>query len=441
MVVKDNNLHKTNKQKLECRDEWFDIKCKKKEKITPEIKVVDTTEWHVDIFRIYPSKEQCKILLRWLDEAIEIYNATNQFIKNDIQRYKIESKDEELIKYKPPSKYYLRDFIMNPIIESIQNRTANEKQRIGKHVADYEVFDCLTSYKVAYSNLKHYRFNVKNREFSRRKKEISIEPAAVSKKYNTLFPEALGKRDIKSGIPLNIIRKNDTNGVLYYDSRTNKFFVRAPLEIFGKAEVKKYNKCGVDPGIRTFLTTYSTESCYEIGTNTNVRIDKLHKKIDKIEDNFKLSTLKKSRTREKYQSKLTNLVNDLHQKSASFLVQKYDIILLGKLMVSGTVSKRNKDGTYRKRKLSKKNCRRILALSHCKFRTRIQSMAKRFGTKVEFVDEFQTSMRCSSCHNKKLDLGANKIYQCTKCKLRIDRDLNSAKNMYDQTNFREMEKN
>ena len=45
----------------------------------------------------------------------------------------------------------------------------------------------------------------------------------------------------------------------------------------------KNNKfISIDPGVRTFLTVYSPEVCYEIGTNTNEIIDRLNKRLDNI---------------------------------------------------------------------------------------------------------------------------------------------------------------
>ena len=46
------------------------------------------------------------------------------------------------------------------------------------------------------------------------------------------------------------------------------------------------------------------------------------------------------------------------------------------------------------------------------------------------IDESFTSKICSNCGNEKNDLGSNKIYDCKKCKKKIDRDINGARNIY-----------
>ena len=45
-------------------------------------------------------------------------------------------------------------------------------------------------------------------------------------------------------------------------------------------------------------------------------------------------------------------------------------------------------------------------------------------------EEWYTSKTCTSCGNKKDDLGGNKIYSCIKCNLTIDRDYNGCRNIF-----------
>jgi hypothetical protein len=48
---------------------------------------------------------------------------------------------------------------------------------------------------------------------------------------------------------------------------------------------------------------------------------------------------------------------------------------------------------------------------------------------VEIVNEAYTTKTCSTCGNMK-DMGGNKVYKCEHCGMRLDRDLNAAKNIY-----------
>ena len=47
-------------------------------------------------------------------------------------------------------------------------------------------------------------------------------------------------------------------------------------------ETEQYDKCGIDIGVRTFMTVYSPECTYEIGKNATNKNDKYLKKLDKL---------------------------------------------------------------------------------------------------------------------------------------------------------------
>lgn len=70
----------------------------------------------------------------------------------------------------------------------------------------------------------------------------------------------------------------------------------------------------------------------------------------------------------------------------------------------------------------------LYTLSHYKFRERLINQAEKYGTNIEVVSEYLTTKTCSKC-KKKNEVGAKKIYKCTNCGLKVDRDINAAKNI------------
>ena len=82
-----------------------------------------------------------------------------------------------------------------------------------------------------------------------------------------------------------------------------------------------------------------------------------------------------------------------------------------------------------------KTKKRLLALSHDKFRTKLQQMSVKWNNKVILINECLTSKTCCNCNNIKHNLGGSKVYKCSICKLVIDRDINAAINMYNSRNF------
>ena len=80
--------------------------------------------------------------------------------------------------------------------------------------------------------------------------------------------------------------------------------------------------------------------------------------------------------------------------------------------------------------LYKKVKRRLVALSHYKFRMKLKALAPKFGTIVKEIDEYMTSKKCHNCGNIKKDLGSAKVYKCEKCNVKLNRDINAAINIY-----------
>lgn len=66
-----------------------------------------------------------------------------------------------------------------------------------------------------------------------------------------------------------------------------------------------------------------------------------------------------------------------------------------------------------------------------KFRNRLQYKCKRNVITYKLVDEYYTSKLCSNCGGYN-DIGSSKKYKCNCCENNIDRDINSAKNIYMQ---------
>ena len=49
---------------------------------------------------------------------------------------------------------------------------------------------------------------------------------------------------------------------------------------------------------------------------------------------------------------------------------------------------------------------------------------------VHEVEEHWTSKTCTVCGNIKFKLGAARVYNCEKCNLTLDRDLNASRNIF-----------
>jgi len=345
------------------------------------------------------------IIDKWLNNCIDIYNLANNYIKNN---YNINNK---IINF-----FNLRK-ILNPNIKQICLING-----LNKHTGDYAVKHCIEMYKSALSNQNCFdKFNIKDLDKNKRRKNLIIEPASVSKKINSIFVKILGK--INSNLNLNIIKKNS---ILQYDSFKKSYIIIVPFDKTEEKTVIQTKKCGIDIGVRTFLTVYSKHNCIEIGTNNNKIIDNIHKKLDSICSSYNkkiISKTKKTKLYIKNQDKLKNKITDVHNKTARLLLLKYRNIVIGKVSTRKMIS--NLTGN-----LHAKTKRRLMALGHYRFRMKLKSMAPKFNCTIIEHDEYMTSKTCSNCKKINRNLGSSKIFNCCNCNLNIDRDINASINIY-----------
>jgi putative transposase len=217
-----------------------------------------------------------------------------------------------------------------------------------------------------------------------------------------------------------------SNSILQFNKNSNKYFLISPFDYEMEYTSKRETNCGIDLGIRTMATVYSPNRILEIGTNLLPIIDKYNKKMDKIKsdkDLYILSVSKYNKLVYKYGSRMRNRVDDLHKKVSEYLTTNFENIHLGKISTSSIISNKRSN-------LYGINKRRLNVLSFYKFTETIKKMGKKYNCDIKEIDEYMTSKMCHHCKNIHKDLGSKKIYKCEKCKIEIDRDINSGINMY-----------
>ena len=207
----------------------------------------------------------------------------------------------------------------------------------------------------------------------------------------------------------------------------------------------------IDTGVRTMWTIYSPDVgvCFRVGDGDISRIYRLCLKLDNLISRTtscnSLHQHSKSWNRRQHptsrelrkvkrnmhaaqlrmRKRIRDLVNEVHCKAVHFLVENFKNIVLPPFQVSQMV--KNRVG----RKISSKSVRQMLCWSHYKLRMRLQHVVDNTpGTCLFIRGEEYTTKCCSNCCNLKENVGSAKIYKCTKCGLKIDRDLNGARNIF-----------
>jgi len=193
----------------------------------------------------------------------------------------------------------------------------------------------------------------------------------------------------------------------------------------------KENTVALDPGVRTFQTFYSERSAGKIGNGISNYLLGRGKRIDRLQSIIKTEELEKQtkhNLRKRcslLRTKIKNIINDLHWKTANFLCKTYKNILLPYFNVKGMIEKI----PDKVRKISSTTVRNMLTLSHYKFKERLKYMGEVRGNNVIICNEAYTTKTCGSCGNQQ-EIGGEKIYKCKKCGFELDRDYNGARNIY-----------
>ena len=222
------------------------------------------------------------------------------------------------------------------------------------------------------------------------------------------------------------------NLILNLDRERGKYYIYLPVESDwcpvvvenqDKNSMPKNSYISLDTGIRTFQTGYSDNHTVQIGSESDI-LARILQKIDSLQERLSIETNNKKRKRLRKRKirlyyRLKCLVDDIHWKTAHFLVSGYKNIILPDFRISGMV----------KKTLPKKVKRLLYVYSFFRFKERLSYKCNSHGSNLHIVDESYTSKTCGRCGSLNDSLGSKKVFLCPKCNLKIDRDINGARNI------------
>jgi putative transposase len=432
---------------------WFSMK-KMENQLTknspttfsPLFTSIPVEKWEEDVIRtktirLYPTTEQKKILKSWMSTRRYVYNKVLEQIK----------KGNETINFFDLRNKYVtaKD---NPSVEKWELDTP-------KDIRAGAVNDLVNNYKTTFSLLKNNQIKHFNMSFQSKKKEPSIEiPLSAIKATKEVTERTDDEMEIvkskisetkkvsKTKIKVKITKKDGgifiyknilkskikiSKGQLKHDIiiesdcrlqlRNNNWFLLAPVKIKEDKVEQTDEYCALDPGVRSFQTIYSEKSVEQVKINNDM-IKKLQYKLDKFKSlrdkkEIRQSSFKK-RERRIY-TRLNNLIDELHHKTVNYLTRKYKYIIIPSFESQDMV--RNS-----KNRILNRN---MLQLKHYKFQQRLKHKCIVRGCHLEICTEEYTSKTCGRCGTLN-DVKTNDVYNCNKCKLVIDRDVNGARNIF-----------
>ena len=349
------------------------------------------------------NQTQKNIINNWLNIYALMYNSSIKYIKNNVEN------DKNVLKF-----INLRKILKNEKKELIKN------SNIKVHDIDGAIKLACTMYRSALTNIKNCNIKKFRIRYWKKKKEIKIMD---------LEKQNFTKYGIRTNILGKIIGKyngenfnfNDIKCDCKLQKRNENYYLFVPEKI-KTIQAEKPNKIiSIDPGIRTFFTGITESKVIKIKDKKSI-IKGYLKRKDKIMKNELISDKIKKKNEKMINKKISNIVSDLHWKTIKYLTDNNEVILMGN-MSTKNISK--KEGN-----LNSMTKRIGLMMRLYEFKQRLRFKCGINGTKFGEIDEWYTSKMCSKCGNIKDDLKGDKVYDCLKCKTKMDRDINGSRNIY-----------
>lgn len=343
--------------------------------------------------RLRTSSKQKQILQDWMNTTRYVYNKTVHAIQKEKQKVNF---------------YDLR----NKLVIAKNNNLPEWQLRTPKDVRAGSVADVVTAYKSAFTNLKCNnisKFNVGYKSKKSKSDVLTIPKSAIESDGDNfiIYPTYL-KEPVYFHLRSFFYEKIEHDCKIVKQNRD--YYILIPVSC--KKNIKESNKViAGDLGTRTFLTCYDSNNIIEFNRDKKI-LKQLTDKIDSMKANrrrgYKIS---------KIETRVKNIVSDLHWRTAVYLTDNYDTILMGKLESQKCVQKSNN------RKLN----RSMNVLSHYKFLEKLRYLCATKHRNLKMINEAYTSQTCPSCGN--LTKTKEKLWRCSTCSLSIDRDFLGARNI------------
>jgi putative transposase len=256
-----------------------------------------------------------------------------------------------------------------------------------------------------------------------------VDSAAIKIKGATLqiFSRRLGKKDCSLRIRKRQRKKlpasidQDCKIMKYGKSYYLVYTMNQPKE---EISTVKYPLISLDPGVRTFQTGYSPAGvAIKIGERQGILLKQLHNRLDQLRSK-KSKAVKHMRynLRSKclaMEHQIKNVVDDLHNQTASYLTNQYDSILLPTFCTSVMQVGRE---------LSADTKRNLWTLSHYRFQQKLKGQCSKKKVQLYNIGEEYTTKTCGGCGTLNV-VGSQKQFRCRSCPYEMDRDIHGARNI------------
>jgi putative transposase len=278
--------------------------------------------------------------------------------------------------------------------------------------------DAFNAFKTGCSKYKNTGESFKLKHRSRKNPKQSCFIPETALRCGGIYSKRSGNVKMSESLPHNF---RDSRLVLDND----RWFLHVPYQVKITTSDKQGRVVALDPGIRTFLTGFSPDSVFKVGSGDFSRIARLaHHCDDLISRMTKVNRSKRFRMKKalhRMKHKIWNLIDELHFKSINFLMKSFDCVVFPTFNSSEMVTKAT-------RKIRSKTVRAMLTFAFFRFSQRLEHKAKTLGKTVIRISEAYTSKTASWTGEIKEKLGSAKFISSNGDKM--DRDINGARGIF-----------
>lgn len=344
-------------------------------------------------FRLYPSKQQEKVIDETIEKCRLLYNALLALKKKAYKQKRINLSRKELYRQvKGNNEMYsqVSQNVADRIDKAFKNFFKRVKQGTRKtgfpRFKKYGTYESLTLPQIT----SHEKIG---------KKTYFPKIGWLSTKYHRLI----------EGTPKTLTIKKAKSG---------KYFLIVCCDGVSKKPVKASDKAvGIDLGLNHFIAT--SDGCFfehpkplkRLAEKRRLRARRVSK-TKKRSNNWGKSRIRLARIDER----IVNIRNDFNWKLCNTLIRKYGTIYAEDLNIKGMVKNHYL-------------ARAINDVSWHDFLQKLCFKAESAGGRVMKVNPRNTSQWCSECGNLVMKSLATRTHDCPHCGLKIDRDVNAARNI------------
>ena len=361
--------------------------------------------------RLYPDATQRSELRRWFGAARYAYNQTVELLTKEDAPSAVKTKVRDLVlpMLPPWHRSAPREVLVGAVFDAC--RAVSAVKKFNAQLAKDKSSGTRQDESFA-------RVRFRSRKNPRQTFTVQANCVSDAGIYRTKLGDMLMAERLPVAVNRNICRLTFRYGQYHlavpYDEER-------PPERENQARV-----VALDPGVRSFLTWYCTDSVGKIGEGAFFRIQRLCERLDELLSRAAKSPSRKRRNMRRatgrMRVRIESLIQELHRKTARFLVDRFDVILLPTFETSEMVERG-------RRRIRSKTVRNMLGLAHYRFGMFLRNMAAEYGVVVLSVNEAYTTKTVSWTGEVLADVGGAAVVVGRDGE-RMDRDHNGARGIY-----------